>query len=504
MAPTRRTHFICAMAMTAALITSACSRHGADAPKGGSETRPSQVRLKRSVELHQVGFQRIIAVEESIGSIEAERQTEIPAGVEGVLEDMLVREGQHVDTSTVVARIDQDLYRSALDTAVATEKRAEAALRKSEAAEGKSMASQKRAESRQLLAERMMVIGERAVSSVEEREQRKSDLMVAQADLNAAAAELVAARAESRAMVAEWQAATAARVRAELNWRKSQVRPRFAGQINQRRRNVGEYVKPDTVILTMADLTRLRVTGHVPEKSARFLREARDKAEAGDISGQVVAGLSGFWEAIGAAVAMEEIHRVRDKTEAASAAALFLTTPEAGLAAFVARQAGALGSGYQVRFTLPGLEGPRFHGRIFFISDVANPDTRMFECKAELPPQPFLEKVRPGMTARLTFPLPGPESTVVIPEEAVRATERGFVVFRPVPARMSDGSVEWIAQEVNDLQLGRRQPGFVEVVRGLSPGEYIVRKGAEALENRTPIDMPPELAKRILAATQGP
>ena len=124
----------------------------------------------------------------------------------------------------------------------------------------------------------------------------------------------------------------------------------------------------------------------------------------------------------------------------------------------------------------------------------------MFECKAELPPQPFIEKVRPGMTARLSFPLPGSDSTVVIPEEAVRATERGFVVFRPVQVKMSGGSTEWVAQEVSDLQLGRRQPGFVEVVRGLAPGEFIVRKGAEALENRTPIDIPPELAKQILAS----
>ena len=486
--------------LLAALGITACSKHGADAPKGGSDIKPSQVKLKRSVELHQVGYQRIIAAEESIGSIEAERQTEIPAGVEGVLEDMLVREGQHVDTQTIVARIDQDLYKSSLDTAIASEKRAAAALKKAEAAEGKALASQKRAESRYSLAERMVVISDRAAGSIEEREQRRSDVMVAQADLNAAAAEVVAVRAESRAMVAELDAASAARIRAELNWRKSQVRPRFSGQINQRRKNVGEYVKPDTVILTMADLTRLRVTGHVPEKSARFLREARDKAEMGERTSQAGACLAGLWNGLGALLVAEEVYRVRDLAEAASCAALFLGSSEAGMAAISARQAGALGSGYQVRFTLPGLEGPRFHARIFFISDVANPDTRMFECKAELPPQPFIEKVRPGMTARLSFPLPGSDSTVVIPEEAVRATERGFVVFRPVQVKMSGGSTEWVAQEVSDLQLGRRQPGFVEVVRGLAPGEFIVRKGAEALENRTPIDIPPELAKQILAS----
>lgn len=487
-------------ALLAILGVAACSRQGAEAPRGGIDTRPSQVKLRRTVEFHEVGHQRIIAAEESIGSIEAERQTEIPAGVEGVLEDMLVREGQHVDPGTVVARIDQEMYKSALDTALAAEKRSEAALRKAEAAEGKAIASQKRAESRHSLAERMVLIGDRAASSIEEREQRRSDVVVAKADLAAAAAELVAVRAETRAMAADLEAATAARIRAELNWRKSRVRPRFSGQINQRKRNVGEYVKPDTVILTMADLTRLRVTGHIPEKSARFLREARDKAELGERTAQAGACLTGLWCGLGALMSAEEVYRVRDLTEAASSAALFLGSLEGGLGAIAARQAGALGSGYQVRFTLPGLEGPRFHGRVFFISDVANPDTRMFECKAELPPQPFIEKVRPGMTARLSFPLRGSELTVVIPEEAVRATERGFVVYRPVARKLADGTTEWVAQEVADLHLGRRQPGFVEVVKGLAPGDIIVRKGAEALENRTPIDVPPELARRALAA----
>jgi multidrug efflux pump subunit AcrA (membrane-fusion protein) len=483
----------------ALLCISACSRHGADAPKGGSDLKPSQMRLKRTVELHQVSNQRILAVEESIGSIEAERQTELPAGVEGVLEDMLVREGQHVDPQTVVARIDQELYKSALDTAVAAERRSEAAMRKAAAAEGKAIAAQKRADSKLALAERMVFIGDRAASSVEEREQRRSDVVVAQADLNSSAAEVVAVRAESHAMVADVEAARAARVRAELNWRKSQVRPRFAGQVNQRKRNVGEYVKADSVILTISDLTRLRVTGHVPEKSARFLREARDRAELADRTCLAGAWLASTWAGLGASVATDEISRVRDFAEGASAATLFLAGHNAGIAALVSRQAGALGSGYQVRFTLPGFEGPKFHGRVFFISDVANPDTRMFECKAELPPQPFLDKVRPGMTARLMFPLPGADVTVVIPEEAVRATERGFVVFRPIPVKMPDGSVEWVAQEVADLQLGRRQPGFVEVVRGLTAGEMIIRKGAESLENRTPIEMPAEMAARALA-----
>ena len=50
---------------------------------------------------------------------------------------------------------------------------------------------------------------------------------------------------------------------------------------------------------------------------------------------------------------------------------------------------------------------------------------------------------------------------------------------------------EWIAQ-ARTLQLGYRTPGFVEVLEGIAPGEWIVRRGAEALEEGTPISIPPE------------
>jgi hypothetical protein len=37
------------------------------------------------------------------------------------------------------------------------------------------------------------------------------------------------------------------------------------------------------------------------------------------------------------------------------------------------------------------------------------------------------------------------------------------------------------------------------VLQGLAPGEWIVRKGAEALENATPIQFPEEQENQILA-----
>ena len=76
----------------------------------------------------------------------------------------------------------------------------------------------------------------------------------------------------------------------------------------------------------------------------------------------------------------------------------------------------------------------------------------------------------------------------------MRATERGFIAF--VPAQEADASGQqkydpngkplWVAR-ARTLELGYRAYGKVEVLRGLVPGEPIVVKGAEALENNTPI-----------------
>jgi membrane fusion protein, multidrug efflux system len=100
---------------------------------------------------------------------------------------------------------------------------------------------------------------------------------------------------------------------------------------------------------------------------------------------------------------------------------------------------------------------------------------------------------------------------MVIPEEAgkweaVRASEHGFIAFVPVPERDDrgqilkdkDGRTQWVAQR-RRLELGFRAPGWVEVRSGLRPGEWVVRRGADTLEEGTPLTIPPEQEKLILS-----
>src|SRR5581483_6521207 len=183
-------------------------------------------------------------------------------------------------------------------------------------------------------------------------------------------------------------------------------------------------------------------------------------------------------------------------------------------------------SGYDPEFELHALPGLTHYGRIFYMSTVGSLDTHMFETKAEVlgwspeplavlapavnelldplkpaPQVPAAKKANgtrkkapltagpqfwPGYTAKIRFPLKSNSGACVVHEESIRASERGFIAFVPAKLTRDDGSVEWVAR-LRVLELGFRAAGWVEVRQGLAPHEWVVRRGAEALEDGAPI-----------------
>ena len=67
------------------------------------------------------------------------------------------------------------------------------------------------------------------------------------------------------------------------------------------------------------------------------------------------------------------------------------------------------------------------------------------------------------------------------------------------PALDRDGNPVWIAK-ARTLELGYRPPGEgkVEVLSGLEAGRWVVSRGAEALEDGTPIEFPPEQMELLM------
>jgi len=400
------------------LLLAGCGTHGKPAPKGGDDRPPSKVNLQRSVQLAQAERRSLVYAVETVGVLEAEGQTDLAAGVSGIVDEVSFREGDAVDSSKVLVKVDQRRYSAALKLAEANEQRAQANV---------------------LLANDLIRRVQQAGSGASQEERTKANLAksVADAELLASQASLAIAR---------------------NHFHRSQVRAPYAGRINQRRVTPGSYLEEKTVIATMADLTRLRLVGWVPETAAPMVRELLNNQEA----------------------------RLEAARQALPLGGWLSGSPWSALTTSSLSERGQVPSGFDPEFTLPAYPRRAFRARIFYLSTVASPDTHMFECKAEVLDAADAVELRPGFTARIRVPLQSNNDACVVPEEAVRASERGFLAFTPVKQIGRDGKPEWVARQLQ-VELGFRSPGWVEIRQGIQPGQWIVRRGAEALENGTPL-----------------
>ena len=385
------------------LCIAGCFRHGVPAPQGGSDVPPSKVKLTRHVMIAPVKVQDIVYTVNTVGTLEPEQLTSIAAGVPGIVDMVLFKEGKVVDpadadeSNSVLVKIDQKKFQKAKELAEANVRRAEANIQRMDA----------KLELARDMAGRAGRLSERQAISQEEVIRWSQELKVAEAERAAALAELEVARS--------------ARELADRDLEKSIVRPPYKGQINQRRVAEGDYVKDETIIATIADVSRLRLATWIPEMAAT-------RVNVGDM----------------------------------------------------------------IDFELAALPQRKFQAKIFYISTVADPQSHMFECKADIV-EPDRE-MKPGLFARVQIPTDQHRDACVIPEESVRASERGFVAFVPERRPDSQGKPQWVAS-ARRLEVGFRSPGFVEILAGVAQGERVVTRGSEALEDGSLIEFPQEESK---------
>jgi multidrug efflux system membrane fusion protein len=92
------------------------------------------------------------------------------------------------------------------------------------------------------------------------------------------------------------------------------------------------------------------------------------------------------------------------------------------------------------------------------------------------------QTLRPGSFVEITIPVSSPRESPVIPQTAIRPSERGFIAFV-----VEDG----VAKE-RVLTIGLRTiDGQAEVLSGLKTGENIVVRGGEALQTGFPVRVVP-------------
>jgi multidrug efflux system membrane fusion protein len=118
-----------------------------------------------------------------------------------------------------------------------------------------------------------------------------------------------------------------------------------------------------------------------------------------------------------------------------------------------------------------------YDSKIVHVADSADEGTRMVDVTAEIQGQQN-STLRPGTFAEVSVPVSSSRTSPVIPQTAVRPSERGFLAF----VVENDQAVEHV------LTLGlRTADGLVEVLSGLQPGEVLVVRGGEALRDGVPV-----------------
>ncbi|MGH9797299.1 MAG: efflux RND transporter periplasmic adaptor subunit, partial [Candidatus Polarisedimenticolia bacterium] len=173
---------------------------------------------------------------DALGSIEAEQEVQVVAGVEGIVTSLSFREGDEVTPDTVLATIDPDRFRVVAE-------RARAAFEKAEAEHRQAAADLARRET--LSRESPPLISEEDVQRARQDAER----------LRAAAAE---ARAQFEL--------------ARIDRERSIVRPLVPGIINSRTVDIGQHVENSAVMATLVDTRRLNLRFRVSEQESTRLR----------------------------------------------------------------------------------------------------------------------------------------------------------------------------------------------------------------------------------------
>src|SRR5215470_9242111 len=128
-------------------------------------------------------------------------------------------------------------------------------------------------------------------------------------------------------------------------------------------------------------------------------------------------------------------------------------------------------NGQTVNVTFPSYPNKVFSGKVLFVSDVVEPDTRRTKVRIAFDNPDKMMK--PNMFANTTFVAP-PVSRLIVPTSALLMTNDKTSVFVEV--------AEW-AFERRDIEVAYQEGPTAVVKVGLRPGERIVVKGAVRLND---------------------
>jgi RND family efflux transporter MFP subunit len=136
-----------------------------------------------------------------------------------------------------------------------------------------------------------------------------------------------------------------------------------------------------------------------------------------------------------------------------------------------------LKDGLPVTLTTAAWPGRTFEARLYHVSRSADPGSRMVECLALVQDPDAV--LKPGFFAEVKAATEKRPRAILVPERAVVATERGFVVFE------AEGNVARRREVTVGL---RAEDGAMEILTGLKAGAVVVTDGNGALRDGAAID----------------
>ncbi len=139
-----------------------------------------------------------------------------------------------------------------------------------------------------------------------------------------------------------------------------------------------------------------------------------------------------------------------------------------------------------------------FKGRTYAFESALDEKTRTVLVRARVPNASG--ELKPGMFARVSLTLDVEAAALSIPEEAIMPRGGQSFVFRVLEGKAM----------LTQVETGSRQPGTVQVVKGLSAADRVVTDGHQKLQNGMPVmevaagsAKPPAAASSVIAPSKG-
>jgi len=128
--------------------------------------------------------------------------------------------------------------------------------------------------------------------------------------------------------------------------------------------------------------------------------------------------------------------------------------------------------GQEVEVSVPAYPEETFKGKITYISDVLKEETRTITVRTEVENKSY--KLKPGMFADIKIFFNHQSKVLVLPKEAILDDKDEKIVF----IKVNDKYVPLV------VEIGAREGGFIEIIRGIQEGDEVVTKGNYQLKSK--------------------